>query len=90
MKQKLLAGAAPGAIVIPQGGYGSFLSSLSFHDLQRLRAVVKRVHMRYHPPELYTDREADRIIEALGPQIMEQQVKHAVDGGRFTVNEKRV
>lgn len=61
------------------GAAGGFLSSLRFEDLQRLREVVKRVHMKLYPAEHYTDREADRIIESLGPRILEQQLKRAVD-----------
>lgn len=46
---------------------GTFASSLSWTDRQRLRAVVKRVHMQYYPVEMVTDREADRMIEAIAP-----------------------
>lgn len=90
MKDRLKSGVASNAIIIPQGGYGSFLSSLSHHDLQRLRSIVKRIHMRYHPAELYTDREADKLIEALGPEILERQIKQIVDGKGLTVNGERV
>jgi hypothetical protein len=57
----------------------SFLAELSFKDLQRLRAVVKKEWIRYYPAELYTDREADRLIDAMGPEIAEQQIKRSVD-----------
>ncbi len=59
----------------------SFLTTLSLEDLNRLRVVAKRVFLQYNPPEFYTDREADRIIEAMGPEIMEQRIKQMVDAG---------
>ncbi len=57
----------------------SFLAELSLADLQRLRAIVKKVKMAYHPEHLCTNQEADRIIESLGPEIAERYIKHAVD-----------
>ena len=57
----------------------AFLSELSFNDLQRLRRLVKQVHLRFHPKDKLTDREADRLIETLGPEIMEQDIKRAME-----------
>ncbi len=45
----------------------SFSASLSLEDLNRLRAVVKRAHMKTFPTEHFTDYEADRMIDAMGP-----------------------
>jgi hypothetical protein len=56
-----------------------WISNLSYETLRKARAVVKQVHMRHHPKDLITDREADRIIESLGPQAMEKAVKAWVD-----------
>ena len=53
----------------------SFLSHLSKRDLNRLRTVVRRVHMRHIPDYMMTDRECDRIIEALGPKVAEEQLR---------------
>jgi hypothetical protein len=47
---------------------GGFAASLSWTDRQRLRAVVKRVHMKHYPTEMITDREADKMIEAIAPE----------------------
>lgn len=58
---------------------GSFLASLSFSDLQVLRAHVRRTHMAGWKPEFRTDRECDRIIEAIGPRVAERCIKEAVD-----------
>lgn len=56
-----------------------FLSNLSYDDLSRLREVAKKVFLQYNPPEFYTDREADKIIEAMGPEIMERRLKELID-----------
>lgn len=56
------------------------LSELSYHDLQRLRAVVRRCHLRYYPSEHCTDRECDRLIESFVPQTVERLLKKLLDG----------
>jgi len=55
------------------------LAELSAEDLRRLREVVRRVHMKYHPEALQNDREADMIIETLLPETAERLLKRAVD-----------
>jgi hypothetical protein len=55
------------------------LSELSFPDLQRLREVVRRVHLRHYPIEQCTERECDRIIESLLPSTAERLLKKLVD-----------
>ena len=62
----------------------NFLASLSMRDRDRLRAVVKQVHLRHHPTEMITDREADRVIEAMGPITREKLIKKAIDHGMFS------
>ena len=57
----------------------SFLSTLSPDHLKLLRRVVKRVHMYHYPKQHFTDYEADKIIEALGPEVLEKQLKQAID-----------
>lgn len=47
---------------------GGFSSSLSWPDRLRLRAVVKKVHMRHFPDEFVTDKEADKMIDAIAPE----------------------
>lgn len=54
---------------------------LSFDELQRLRASVRRVHMKHYPVEMVSDHEADKIIASLGPAVAEKLIKSAVDGG---------
>lgn len=61
----------------------SFVADLAFRDLCRLRAIVKKIHFRHYPKELITDREADKLIEAVGPQVSERLLKQKVDEGHF-------
>ena len=60
---------------------GGFSTELSYTDLQRLRKIVKKVHMRHYPSELLTDYEADRIIDVIAPQTAAYLIRQAVDGG---------
>ena len=57
----------------------SFVHDLSPEDLRRLREVVKRVHLRHYPQNMINDYEADRIIDAFGPETAGKMVKIAVD-----------
>lgn len=54
---------------------GGFLTSLSFQDRQRLRKITKGIHMKHYPQELLTDREADRIIEAMAPDTQKYLIE---------------
>jgi len=57
----------------------SFLTQISFRDLQRLREVVRKVHMSNFKDDHITVVEMDKIIEALGPEILEAELKNMVD-----------
>lgn len=65
----------------PQVGSWNFVGELSVQDLRRLRQIVRKVHMRYHPTELVSDYEADRIIESFGPEVAASLIRTGVDGG---------
>lgn len=60
---------------------GSFSSSLNAKDLQRLRTIVKSVHMKHYPQEMLNDYEADRIIDVLAPETREYLIRKAVEKG---------
>jgi glycerol kinase len=60
---------------------GTWSSRLSVLDRERLRKVVKNVHLRHYPTEKVTDYEADKLINALGPVVGEQLIKQALDKG---------
>lgn len=54
---------------------GGFLSQLSWKDRQRLRRITRAVHMKHYPQEMITDREADRIIEAMAPSTQQYLIE---------------
>lgn len=56
-----------------------FINALSQSERDTLRAVVKRVHMQHHPKDFVTNHEADKIIEALGPDIAAGMIKAGKD-----------
>jgi len=59
----------------------SFLSSLPLSDLRMLRRIVRRVHLQYVPEEFATDKECDKLIEAIGPEVAERMIRFGVDRG---------
>lgn len=56
-----------------------FLNTLSQSERDTLRAVVKKVHMQHHPKDFVTNYEADKIIEALGPEVAAGMIKAGKD-----------
>ena len=60
---------------------GGFSTRLKFSDLQKLRAIVKKVHLRHYPTEMISDYEADRVIDVMGPVTQEYLVRKAVEMG---------
>jgi hypothetical protein len=64
--------------------YSDWLASLKYEDLQRLRQVVRKMHMKDYPKSRITEREMDRIIEAIGPRVAEQNLKALIDAGKLT------
>jgi len=53
----------------------------SIDEIKLLRTVVKNVHMKHYPKDKKTDKEADRILETITPQTLEELHKLAVDYG---------
>jgi hypothetical protein len=56
-----------------------FINTLSQSERDTLRAVVKKVHMQHHPKDFVTNYEADKIIEALGPEVAAGMIKAGKD-----------
>lgn len=54
---------------------GGFSTNLSFTDLQRLRKVVKGVHLKNYPQHMLTDYEADRLIDVLAPETQKYLIE---------------
>jgi hypothetical protein len=56
-----------------------FLHTLNDQERRILRTIVKKVHLAYHPAEFQTDREADKMIAVIGPDVVERMLKFGVD-----------
>jgi hypothetical protein len=52
---------------------------ITFQDRQRLRKIVKKIHFKNYPKYLITDKEADKLIEALGPKVAEDLIKKYIE-----------
>ena len=66
------------SIITDEGG---FSSQLSIQDRNRLRSIVRSVHLRHYPKHMLTNLEVDKLIDAWGPEIAGKLVKQAIDGG---------
>jgi len=53
----------------------SFLHTLKVEERRILREVVKRVHLKHHPKEFCTNREADKVIASIGPEVVEKFIR---------------
>ena len=63
-------------------GEMSFLTTLSFGDLRRLRECVRKVYMSNYAERHISDYECDKMIDALGQKVLEKEVKRLVDRTR--------
>tara|TARA_B100000131_G_scaffold37417_2_gene34016 strand:+ start:449 stop:682 length:234 start_codon:yes stop_codon:yes gene_type:complete len=52
---------------------------ISLKDRRRLRQIVKKVHMKHFPAHFITDKEADKLIESIGPATQEKLIKQYID-----------
>ena len=57
----------------------SFTHTLKPQERDILRRIVKKVHLAYHPGQFVTDREADKVIAVIGPEVVERMIKFGVD-----------
>ena len=57
----------------------SFLHTLKIEERKILRRVVKKVHLCHHPEQFCTDREADKVIAVIGPEVIERMIKFGKD-----------
>ena len=64
-----------------EGVSHGWIGRLDWPSLQRLRDVTKRILMKHYDPAFVTDREADKIIDAMGPYTMTKWEKAAIDRG---------
>jgi len=65
----------------------SFISTLSQQDLNLLRGIVRKVHLRevvrkFGPNHIgVSDQECDKLIENIGPEVAERMIRFGVDKG---------
>jgi hypothetical protein len=57
----------------------SFVTGLSNEDLRRLREIVKRVHLKHYPKHMINDYEADRLIDAIGPETAGKIIRESMN-----------
>jgi hypothetical protein len=62
-----------------------FVSTLKVEELGMLRGIVRKVHfaeaVQKHGSSFITDRDCDRLIESMGPEVVERAIKFGVDRG---------
>ena len=60
----------------------SFISTISQQDLALLRGIVRKVHLaNVDAKGLATDEQCDKLIESIGPEVVERMIKFGVDKG---------
>ena len=65
----------------------SFVSTLSQQDLNLLRGIVRKVHLRevvkkFGPNhKAVSDHECDKLIESIGPEVAERMIRFGYDRG---------
>ena len=57
----------------------SFLHAINEEERRILRTIVKRVHMKHHPKDFVNDYEADKIISAIAPDVVDRLMKVGKD-----------
>ena len=57
----------------------TFLHTLKIEERRILREVVKRVHLKPHPEQFCTDREADKVIAVIGPETVDTLLRVGVN-----------
>ena len=59
----------------------AFLSELSPADRDRLRAIVRKIHLKHVPQHMLTNYECDKLIDAWGPEVAGNIVRKAMNAG---------
>ncbi len=57
----------------------SFLHTINEEERRILRTIVKQVHLKHHPKDFVNDYEADKIISAIAPDVVERLMKVGKD-----------
>jgi len=63
----------------------SFIGTLKPMELQMLRGIVRKTEFAYveakHGKSFVTDSECDKLIESIGPEVVQRMIKFGVDKG---------
>jgi|TARA_R110002126_G_scaffold2778_4_gene15392 hypothetical protein len=51
-------------------------------DLSRLRKIVANVQLKHYPTGYLTPYEIDKFIDAMGPEVAGNLIKHYTDAGK--------
>lgn len=57
----------------------TFLHTINEEERRILRTIVKKVHFKNYPKEFCTDYEADKMIAAIGPEVVQNLIKVGKD-----------
>jgi len=55
------------------------IGNISYQDRQRLRKIVRKVHLKFLPDHLVNNKECDKLIESLGPMVREKLLKEYIE-----------
>tara|TARA_R110000782_G_scaffold225875_1_gene312717 strand:- start:206 stop:406 length:201 start_codon:yes stop_codon:yes gene_type:complete len=63
----------------------SFVSTLGQMELSMLRGIVRKTEFAYveakHGKSFVTNYEVDKLIDSIGPDVIERMIKFGVDKG---------
>ena len=65
----------------------SFISTIKPEELVMLRGIVRKVHLSEvvrkfgQSHEAVSDKECDKLIESIGPEVVQRMIKFGVDKG---------
>jgi hypothetical protein len=54
---------------------------LKVEDRDRLRAIVRRIHLRWMPEEFLNDYECDKLIDSSSEEVIAANLKAGRDSG---------
>ena len=57
----------------------SFLHTINEEERRILRTIVKQVHLKHHPKDFVNYYEADKIISAIAPDVVDRLMKVGKD-----------
>ena len=63
----------------------SFVSSLKQEEVDLLRGIVRKTHFAHveakHGRNFITNKECDKLIDSIAPEVVERMIKFGVDKG---------